>query len=63
MRQVALQAVDLVLGDVLGVHEDVVVDARQVALAVVAERHRSGGTSPLPRITSPWQLMQSTPFS
>ena len=34
--RVALDAIDLVLGDVLGVHEVVIVDLLQVALAVVA---------------------------
>ena len=41
--QVAVEAVDGVLGHVLGVHEGVVVDPRQVALAVVADQAAFAG--------------------
>ena len=41
--EVAIQAVDGVLGHVLGVHEGVVVDPRQVAFAVVADEAALAG--------------------
>ena len=61
--EMASQAVDGVLGHVLVVHEAwSLIRARSLS-RLWQTGQRSRGTSPLPRITSTWQLMQSTPFS